>query len=138
MAKMIPLDGEGASHLLEVIVSGAENDRNADQIARTVASSNLVKTAMTGNDPNWGRIVSAVGYSGVTVDPHEIGLRINGIQLFDRGCPVAFDAGLVSKELSRNVEVRIEITAGSGSGKSRHWTSDLTEDYVRFNSQYTT
>ncbi len=138
LAKMIPADGEGASHLIQIDVTGAQSDDAADQIARTVAASALVKTAVTGNDPNWGRIVSAVGYAGVDLQSNEINLVLNGFELFSAGQPVAFDAAEVSKSIGDNFETQIELSVGSGAGKSRHWTSDLTVDYVRFNSEYTT
>ena len=138
LAKMIPADGEGATHLIQIDVQGAKTDDDADQIARTVAASALVKTAATGNDPNWGRIVSAVGYAGVSLQANEINLKLNGFELFNAGQPVTFDAAEVSKSIGDNFEMMIELSVGSGSGKARHWTSDLTVDYVRFNSEYTT
>lgn len=138
LAKMIPADGEGATHLIQIDVQGTETDAGADQIARTVAASALVKTAVTGNDPNWGRIVSAVGYAGVDLQANEINLTLNGFELFAAGQPVAFDAAQVSKSIGDNFETMIELSVGTGSGKARHWTSDLTVDYVRFNSEYTT
>lgn len=138
LAKMIPADGEGASHLIQIDVEGARDDQQADIVARTVASSALVKTAVAGSDPNWGRIVSAVGYSGVDLEANEISLKLNGIQLFKSGQPVAFDQTQVSQLMSSQFETLIELSIGNGSGKARHWTSDLTVDYVRFNSEYTT
>ena len=138
LAKMIPADGEGATHLIQIDVQGTKTDDDADQIARTVAASALVKTAATGNDPNWGRIVSAVGYAGVSLQANEINLKLNGFELFAAGQPVAFDAAEVSQSIADNFEMMIELSVGSGSGKARHWTSDLTVDYVRFNSEYTT
>jgi len=138
LAKMIPADGEGATHLIQIDVQGTKTDDDADQIARTVAASALVKTAATGNDPNWGRIVSAVGYAGVSLQANEINLKLNGFELFAAGQPVTFDAAEVSQSIGDNFEMMIELSVGSGSGKARHWTSDLTVDYVRFNSEYTT
>jgi len=138
LAKMIPADGEGATHLIQIDIQGTETDEAADQIARTVAASALVKTAVTGNDPNWGRIVSAVGYAGVDLDADQINLSLNGFELFAAGQPVAFAAAEVSKSIGDNFETKIELSVGAGSGKARHWTSDLTVDYVRFNSEYTT
>lgn len=139
MAKMIPLDGEGASHLMAIEVSGAADHQEADRIARCVANSNLVKTAVAGNDPNWGRIVSAVGYCpAANIIASQIKLRLNGCLLFDDGSPAKFDARQVSRSMADNRETRIEISLGGGPGQSRHWTSDLTEAYVRFNSEYHT
>ena len=138
LAKMIPTDGEGATHLIQIDVRGTDTDQQADQIARTVANSALVKTAITGNDPNWGRIVSAVGYAGVPVVAEAISLKINGFELFAAGQPVAFSAAEVSHAMRDNTETLIELDVGTGSGVARHWTSDLTVEYVRFNSEYTT
>jgi len=138
LAKMIPADGEGATHLIQIDVTGTDTDDQADQIARTVAASALVKTAVTGNDPNWGRIVSAVGYAGVELQAHQINLTLNGFELFTASQPVTFDEAEVSKSIGANFETKIELVVGNGIGKARHWTSDLTVDYVRFNSEYTT
>ena len=138
LAKQIPSDGEGATHLVEIIVSGANNDADADRIARTVANSALVKTAITGGDPNWGRIVSAVGYAGADIEAEAISLSINSHELFKQGQPVEFNEQKVSDAISENFETKIELSVGSGAGQSNHWTSDLTVDYVKFNSEYTT
>ena len=87
LAKKIPSDGEGATHLIEIIVTGAKTDADADRVARTVAGSALVKTAITGGDPNWGRIVSAAGYAGADIEADAISLKINGHELFKKGSP---------------------------------------------------
>ena len=138
LAKMIPTDGEGASHLIEIQVAGAANDSDADRIARTIASSNLVKTAVTGADPNWGRIVSAAGYCGCEIDMPTTSLMINGHVVFDQGEPSRFDNEEVSKSMRDQFETKLELVVGKGEGRATHWTSDLTVDYVRFNSEYTT
>ncbi|GIW96902.1 MAG: arginine biosynthesis bifunctional protein ArgJ [Pirellulaceae bacterium] len=138
LAKQIPADGEGAAHLIEVAVAGAPTDEQAREVARTVASSNLVKTAIYGNDPNWGRIVSAAGYAPVAIDPRKLTLRLNGVELFRGGEPVPFDAAMVSQSMRENAETRVELQVGNGPGKGWHWSSDLTVEYVRFNSEYTT
>ena len=138
LAKQIPADGEGATHLIEVQVRGAACDGDARRIATEVARSNLVKCAVLGGDPNWGRIVSAVGYAGVSVDPHAIDLKINSIELFRQGEPVKFDARAASQSIRGQFETLIELTVGSGPGSCTHWTSDLSIEYVRFNSEYTT
>ncbi len=138
LAKQIPADGEGATHLIEVDVRGAQSDSDARKIAHTVACSNLVKSAVFGSDPNWGRIVSATGYSGVPVDVSRLELQLNGILLFQCGEPVAFDAKTASKSIRENHLTHILLIVGGGPGQCRHWTSDLTLDYVRFNSEYTT
>ncbi len=138
LAKKIPADGEGASHLIEISVAGATSDEHADRIARCVAQSALVKTAITGNDPNWGRVMSAVGNANVPIAAHASRLVINGCLLFDGGQPVAFDEQRASRAMQGSFQTDIEIVVGSGSGQATHWTSDLTVDYVRFNSEYTT
>ncbi len=138
LAKMIPADGEGASHLVEIAVVGAVSEFDADKIARTVATSNLVKTAINGCDPNWGRIVSAAGYAGVDLDPSEIGLSINGVTVFRAGSPVAFSESEVSQSMASQKEVAVELTVGNGPHNGVHWTSDLTTDYVILNSDYRT
>jgi glutamate N-acetyltransferase/amino-acid N-acetyltransferase len=137
-AKLIPADGEGATHLIEINVSGAASDKDADTVARTVAASNLVKTAITGSDPNWGRIVSAAGYAGVEMQQQSIALQINGYCVFQDGEPVEFDAAEVSQSIAESFETNISLQVGDGDGAAVHWTSDLTVDYVRFNSEYTT
>ncbi len=138
LARMIPIDGEGATHLIEIRVRGCDTNGQADSIARTVAASPLVKTAMTGNDPNWGRIVSAAGYAGVPFEPDRVQLTLNGHLVFSAGQPVGFDAGRVSRSMASNLKIEVELAVGNGPGNAVHWTSDLTVDYVRFNSEYTT
>jgi glutamate N-acetyltransferase/amino-acid N-acetyltransferase len=138
LAKQIPDDGEGASHVIALRVEGAKTRSDARQIAQTVADSALVKTAFAGGDPNWGRIVSAVGYSGVKFDPAGVGLSINGHELYRQGSPVAFDARTVSQSIKSRREVDVTISLREGSESITFWTSDLTVDYVRFNADYTT
>ncbi len=138
LAKQIPEDGEGATHLIEIQVEGAASPSDADTIARSVALSNLVKTAITGGDPNWGRIVSAVGYAGVPIETEHLALKLNGFDLFDRGEPLAFDAKAVSHAIKEKKDTLIQLKVGTGPGKASHWTTDLNCEYVRFNSEYTT
>ena len=138
LAKQIPSDGEGATHLIEIQVTGAQSEQGARKIASTVANSNLVKTAIHGADPNWGRIVSAAGYAGVEISTAHLSLRVNGFQLFSNGEPIDFDAKAASNSIRDNRETLIELQVGAGLAKCTHWTSDLTAEYVRFNSEYTT
>ena len=138
LAKKIPDDGEGATHLIEIRIQGANTDADADAVARSVALSNLVKTAITGGDPNWGRIVSAAGYAGVSIRPDHTALKINGIPLFERGEPIAFDAPRVSQSIKARKLTEIDLQVGLGPGSAIHWTTDLNTEYVRFNSEYTT
>ncbi len=138
LAKQIPADGEGATHLIEISVTGARSEADARKISHEVANSNLVKSAVYGGDPNWGRIVSAAGYAGVPIETDRLDLQINHIELFKAGEPVAFDAKVASRSIKENHTTLIELNVGSGSGTCRHWTSDLTVEYVKFNSEYTT
>ena len=138
LAKKIPDDGEGATHLIEVRIQGANTDADADAVARGVALSNLVKTAITGGDPNWGRIVSAAGYAGVPIRPEHTALKINGTPLFDRGEPLSFDAAKVSQSIKASKLTEIDLQVGLGPGIATHWTTDLNTEYVRFNSEYST
>jgi glutamate N-acetyltransferase/amino-acid N-acetyltransferase len=138
LAKQIPDDGEGASHLITVEIQGARTREDARRIAQTVANSALVKTAVSGADPNWGRIVSAVGYAGVPLAAAGIGLVLNGHRLYADGAPIAFDAKTVSSAIKASRETTIVLTLREGSASIRFWTSDLNADYVRFNSDYTT
>ena len=138
LARQIPADGEGASHSIEISITGARSDKQADAIARAVASSNLVKTAITGNDPNWGRIVSAAGYCGADFEMNEVSLKLNGQTVFDQGQPVEFSESAVSQRIKDSFETLVELNVGTGPGKAQHWTSDLTTTYVEFNSEYTT
>ena len=138
MAKQIPSDGEGATKLIEIRVSGAENEHQADQVARTIAGSALVKTAITGCDPNWGRIVSAAGYSGAKIDLAQMMLSLNGHTVFNDGQPVPFDEQAVSQAIAGQSTTLIELKIGAGQGNSTHWTSNLTSEYIRINSEYRT
>ncbi|MEQ1824444.1 MAG: bifunctional glutamate N-acetyltransferase/amino-acid acetyltransferase ArgJ [Pirellula sp.] len=138
LAKKIPDDGEGATHLIEIRIVGANTDADADAVARNIALSNLVKTAITGGDPNWGRIVSAAGFAGVPIRPEHTALKINGIPLFEKGEPLAFDAAKVSQSIKVSKLTEIDLQVGMGPGIATHWTTDLNTEYVRFNSEYTT
>jgi glutamate N-acetyltransferase/amino-acid N-acetyltransferase len=138
LAKKIPDDGEGATHLICIEVGGCQTREEADRIARAVAYSALVKTAIAGGDPNWGRIVSAAGYAGVAFDPAQVSLRLNGHLLYEHGAPAAFQAKTVSAAIKSQRETSIVLNVGPGPARCRHWTSDLTVDYVNFNALYTT
>ena len=138
LAKELVADGEGASHLMEIRVSGAANSEDAEEIARTVGASPLVKTAITGGDPNWGRIISATGYAKARIEPEKVSLQILGTTIYRLGAPVAFDAALLSSQMKQADEVLIDLTVGDGTGTTIYWASDLTTEYVTFNSEYTT
>lgn len=138
LAREMADDGEGATHVMRIEVTGAASRDAARQIARTIADSPLVKTAVHGADPNWGRIVSAAGYSGVAFDPAAVVLRVNGTRLFEAGSPVPFDAEAVSAAIKANRETLIELIVGAGPGRIRFYSSDLTADYVHLNADYHT
>ena len=137
LAKAIARDGEGATCLIEVHVEGAVDDASALSVARTVCGSSLVKTAVHGRDPNWGRIVAAAGRSGVLFDPEAVALWIGGHQLMQAGQPVAFDRDAASASL-REDKVLIHLRLGSGPGSGVGWGCDLSDQYVRINADYTT
>ena len=137
LAKSIASDGEGASKLIEVTVSGAPSVAEARLAARTIVSSSLVKTAVYGNDPNWGRIIAAVGRSGVEVAESKIDLYIGGICVVKGGRPLPFDKMSVVEVLKGN-EVSIGLGLNLGMASATAWGCDLSEEYVVINSQYTT
>lgn len=138
LARMIPSDGEGASHLITLDVVGCRTREEARQIARTIADSPLVKTAVTGNDPNWGRIVSAAGYAGVPFDPGRVNLSINDLPVYRQGAPLQFDGPAVSASMRENHETRLRLELGEGEASIRFWTSDLTVEYIHINADYHT
>ncbi len=137
LAKSIARDGEGAGKLIEVTVSGAPSVAEARSAARTIVSSSLVKTAVYGNDPNWGRIVAAVGRSGVEVVESKIDLYIGDICVVKGGRPLPFDKRSVV-EVLRGSEVSIDLNLNLGTASATAWGCDLSEEYVTINSQYTT
>lgn len=137
LAKAIAKDGEGATKLIEVTTSGAVDDLTARMISKTVVGSPLVKTAMFGADPNWGRILCAVGYSGGDVDPEKLLITIGGQPVYQNGLPVVFnEAGLSEYLKNDKIEISVELASGNGQGKA--WGCDLTYDYVKINALYHT
>ena len=138
LAKAIPADGEGATHLVEIEIRGCGSKADARRIAKTIAESPLVKTAIAGADPNWGRIVSAAGYAGAAFDPARVDLHLNGTLLYQQGAPVAFDAATVSESIRANRQTNIVLQFGEGEAVARFWTTDLTAEYVRLNADYHT
>jgi glutamate N-acetyltransferase/amino-acid N-acetyltransferase len=137
LAKMVASDGEGATKLVEVWVHGAADDAAATTIAKTIANSPLVKTALFGNDPNWGRILAAAGRAGVPFDPNRVDLDLAGIPVVRAGQPVAFDKAEASAALKTDAVV-IALTLDGGTGESLVWTCDFSYDYVKINADYTT
>lgn len=138
LAREIADDGEGATHVLRIEVRGCRTRDEARQIARSVADSPLVKTAVCGADPNWGRIVSAAGYAGVPFAPEKLVLRLNGTLLFRDGAPVPFDGAAVSASIRDARETLIELDFHGGEAGIRFYSSDLTAEYVRLNADYHT
>lgn len=137
LAKAIARDGEGAKHFIEVRVRGAATERDADLAARAIANSPLVKTAVYGADPNWGRILAAAGRSGAGLDDAKARVSLAGVIVFDRGEPVADLPPDLPRRLARP-EVTIELDLGLGPGESLIWTCDLTEGYIEINARYHT
>jgi glutamate N-acetyltransferase/amino-acid N-acetyltransferase len=138
LARAIPNDGEGCTHLVTIDVNGCADRASAHKIAKTVAESMLVKAAIAGADPNWGRIVSAAGYANIPFDPKGVNLRVNGTLLYERGAPVPFDASAVSGSIKNSRDTSILLEFSEGAGKIRFWTTDLTAEYVRLNADYHT
>ena len=146
LAKAIARDGEGATCLIEVRVAGAPDDKAASQVARTIAGSSLVKSAVFGRDPNWGRIAAAAGRAGVKFHQDELNIRLGDIVLMRNGQPLEFDRNAASNYLKQAAAgeylkedtVLISVEIGVGSGKSTAWGCDLTYKYVEINAEYTT
>ena len=138
LAVKIPSDGEGVSHLITIDVQGCNTREDAKTIARQIAEDVLVKTAVYGADPNWGRIISALGNAGVPFDPMKVSLRLNGFDLFHHGEPLPFDKSAVANSIRNNRDTHFLLTLQEGNEKIRFWTTDLTTEYVRLNSDYTT
>jgi len=137
LAYQIAADGEGATKVVVVRVRGAATERDAQAMARAIANSPLVKCAMHGNDPNWGRIVSAAGFSGAEFDPSKCTLTLQGTVVFRNGQPVPFDDAKVSESL-RAPEVVAELNCRLGKADATCWTCDLSKDYVTINADYHT
>jgi glutamate N-acetyltransferase/amino-acid N-acetyltransferase len=139
LAKKIVADGEGAEHLVRIEVQGAKSDGDAVQIARTIASSQLVKTALHGCDPNWGRILAAAGRSGAGFNPDHVSVKIGQVSIFEDGVPV-MTAKTEAKAASamKRREYAINVVVGRGRGLGHYWTCDLGHEYVRINADYRT
>lgn len=137
LAYQIAADGEGATKVVVVKVRGARSEADARTIAREIANSPLVKCAMHGNDPNWGRIVCAAGFSGGAFDADKATLSLQGTIVFRNGQPVAFDAEKVSASLDAS-EVRVELNCRLGQSEATCWTCDLSKEYVTINADYHT
>lgn len=135
LAKMIARDGEGATKVLEITVEGAGNPEDAYKAASAVAKSPLVKTAMFGEDANWGRIITAVGYSGAEFDPAYTDIFIGSLQVCKAGCALPFDEAK-AKEILHEKEIKLLVRLNKGVFSDRVWTCDLSYDYVKINGSY--
>jgi glutamate N-acetyltransferase/amino-acid N-acetyltransferase len=138
LAIQIVRDGEGARKLVTIDVRGASNDSAAEKIARTIANSPLVKTAIAGSDPNWGRIICAAGYAGVAFDPSAVEIAVQGVTVCRTGLAAEFSEDKVKKQMDAP-ECALGFTIrGRGKGRARFWTCDFTEEYIRINGSYRT
>jgi glutamate N-acetyltransferase/amino-acid N-acetyltransferase len=137
LAKEIARDGEGATRLVEVVVEGAASEERASALAKSVVGSNLVKAAVFGEDANWGRVITAMGYSGVEFDPEEVDLWFGPIKVFSDGEPLAHEEAEANATLARG-EVRITARLDEGEASATAWGCDLSYEYVRINGSYRT
>ena len=140
LARQIARDGEGATKLVELQVTGGESESQSHHVGDSIACSALVKTAIHGNDPNWGRILAAAGYSGEKIDPARVRLWFgqgDAVQLLDRGLPTPFDRAKASALLAED-PVLIRLDLGLGNAAATVWTCDLSAEYIRINAEYTT
>lgn len=146
LAKAIARDGEGATCLIEAQVTGAPSDAAARKVAKTVVGSSLVKSAIFGRDPNWGRIAGAAGRAGVPFDQENLRIQLGDFVMMDQGQPQPFDRQVANEYLNqaaageylKNDTVLIQLDLGAGSGSGVAWGCDLSYDYVKINAEYTT
>lgn len=142
LAKSIAWDGEGATVLIQCAVKGAASDADANQVAKSVVGSSLVKSAVFGHDPNWGRFAAAAGYSGIDYRQEDVKITLGSTLLMEHGQPLDYDASKASQYLKANAQVHgtvdVEISIGSGPGEGMAWGCDLSYDYVKINAEYTT
>jgi glutamate N-acetyltransferase/amino-acid N-acetyltransferase len=138
LAQAIARDGEGARKLVTIVVEGAASNEAAARVARSIANSPLVKTAIAGSDPNWGRILSAAGNAGVAFDVAKTDVHMQGVAVCKGGLAAPFAEMELKKKLDTpECEIRVSFR-GKGKGQTRFWTCDLTEDYIRINGSYRT
>jgi glutamate N-acetyltransferase/amino-acid N-acetyltransferase len=146
LAKAIARDGEGATCLLEVQVTGAQDETSAAAIAKTIVGSSLVKSAIFGRDPNWGRIAGAAGRAGVVFDQNNLQIKLGEFLMMENGQPLPFDRQAASDYMKKASQgaylqddtVLISVSVGNGSGSAIAWGCDLSYDYVKINAEYTT
>jgi glutamate N-acetyltransferase / amino-acid N-acetyltransferase len=138
LARQIVRDGEGARKLITIEVSGVAGEDAAERIARSIANSPLVKTAIAGSDPNWGRILSAAGNAGVPLDPEKVDIDLQGIPVCRAGLAAEFSEAELKKKLDETECLIRFVVHGRGKGSARFWTCDLTEKYIEINASYRT
>jgi len=131
-------DGEGATKIIRVDVAGARSESDARDAARTVAMSNLVKTAVHGCDANWGRIAMALGNCAAAFDPSRVSIKILGVPVMRRGMPVAYDEPPLQRKMKKRDTIDIAVNLGAGKTKATAWGSDLSAEYIRINADYRT
>ena len=138
LAKQVVGDGEGLTHLVELRIAGAASDADALRVAKAIAHSPLVKTAWAGNDPNWGRLVAAIGYSGARIDPERIDIRFGTLPICRNGGRAAeFDEAAAHAYISQR-EFTVDVELNQGTGACVFWTTDLTVEYIHINADYST
>lgn len=137
LAKKIVQDGEGATKFLEINIHGAKNFADAKQAGMTIAKSPLVKTAFFGEDPNWGRILCAVGYSGIGAEPEKTSLAIGGITIVQEGLGASYDEHTLRKIMAAK-DIVIDVNLGQGDAQATVWTCDFSYEYVKINGEYHT
>ncbi len=135
MAQALVRDGEGATKFIEILVEGANSDAEAQLAAKAVAQSQLCKTAFFGQDPNWGRIACAVGYSGAEFCQEHLRISIEGLEVVHDGTPTPFEEAHAA-ELMKRRDIHVHVSLGAGPGMALYWTSDLSHDYVSINADY--
>lgn len=146
LAKAIARDGEGATCLVEVQVSGASDEVSASKVAKTIVGSSLVKSAIFGRDPNWGRIAAAAGRAGVLFDQNNLRIQLGDYLMMEHGQPLQFDRQAASNYMKaaatsaylKDDTVLIQVSIGNGNGFAKAWGCDLSYDYVKINAEYTT
>ncbi|NET26351.1 bifunctional ornithine acetyltransferase/N-acetylglutamate synthase [Okeania sp. SIO1I7] len=146
LAKAVARDGEGATCLMEVQVTGTSDEASANKIAKTIAGSSLVKSAIFGRDPNWGRIAGAAGRAGVKFEQEQLQIKLGDFLMMENGQPLDFDRAAASEYLKQRAAgeylkddtVLISVKVGDGVGSGKAWGCDLSYDYVKINAEYTT
>ena len=138
LAEQIAGDGEGATKLVKIVVKGARSSQDANAIARKIGTSLLVKTALFGNDPNWGRLVCAIGNAEALFDPRGVSVKLGDTYVFSRGVPAEFNADELSARLQQSREITITVELTDGTAKAHFWTCDISYDYVKINAHYHT